>query len=700
MSHKTNARRSSWGAKPAGRGMVLLTLSLPLLAAGLLTHFINGFGQVALVIIGFGVLVFFHELGHFLAAKAFKIRCDVFSLGIGPRLCGWRKGRGFSFGTVPIGPPASVGGEAAHLAASQKLGETDYRIAWLPFGGYVRMLGQDDLDPTKVSSDPASFANKPIWQRMIVISAGVVMNLILAFIIFVVVFRVGVPFEPAVIGGVEYGSPAMKAGLQVGDRVIAINNHKPLGFLEFSDLKMASALDTPGKPIKITYIPVSGGKPRSVKVVPTMSKSSGFLMFGVAEPQSLKVPRVNARQLPLLTLTQPILAKVKPGSTIAQINGKAISTYGQLYHMLQDGGGRPVTLTMRSDTGGRYSVRVTPTLVPAMGIFHFPSILGCIPLMEVDGIVPNSGAQKAGLKPGDVIVRLGTITDPDWKQIRRMTGDNAGQSMSMKIWRRGKTKTLVVHVGRLDGKGFLGIEATPAYNTNIFGRIVGNGHHVYAGEAFDAVGVVNPEAVGTTAIRYTPVKNWLELYSFAVKHPNAHLALRLVGHRRPLVVANTGKAYADLKKLHFSLALPLNPLTEIQKTSSFATALAMGIDHTVRWITNTYLTLRGLGIGTVSPSQLHGVVGVAAVSYQLESQGLMYLLYFMGLISVNLAVINFLPLPILDGGLFVMLLLEKIRGRPLPLKVQAGIQIVGLILIGGVFLYVTLFNDLPMIFHH
>ncbi len=696
-----NNRRCRWLTRPARiKGTVtLLTLLVPLLTADLFTRFFNGVGQVALVIIGFGVLVFFHELGHFVAAKSFKIRCDVFSLGIGPRLCGWRKGKGFSFGSVPIGPPVRVEGENAKMVVPQTLGETDYRIAWLPFGGYVRMLGQDDLDPTKVSSDPASFANKPIWQRMIVISAGVVMNLILAFIIFVIAFRIGVPFQPAVIGGVEYNSPAMKAGLTVGDRVIAVNNHKPLGFLEFADLKMASALDTPGKPIKLTYVPAAGGQNRSVDIVPKMSKSSGFLMFGVAAPESLKVLKVKPRQLKNLPWAAPILTKVKPGSTIVAVDGHPISSYGQLYQMEQRSGGGPLRLTLMSSAGKKYSAQVTPTLIPLPGVTHIPPILGYQPLMKISAIVPNSSAQKSGLKPGDVILRLGTIINPDWHQIRSLISGNPDQFVSMRIRRNGRDHTLTVHIGTLNGKGFLGIEATPAYRTDIFGRSnTDTGFSSLAGKAFTGAAVV--ANVRSSPAAYSPVKNWLQLYNFALKHPDTVIAIKVAGLKSPVIVKNSGSLYTALKQFRYGLSLPLNPLTELQKTSSLSTALVMGIDHTIRWITNTYLTLRGLTIGTVSPHQLHGVLGVAAVSYQLESQGFMYLVYFMGLISVNLAVINFLPLPILDGGLFVMLLLEKIRGRPLPLKVQAGIQIAGLILIGGVFLYVTLFNDLPMIFHH
>lgn len=699
MKKNTGSCRRTFPGGHATASVVLLTVLVPLLVAGILTRFFNGVGQVALVIIGFGVLVFFHELGHFLAAKSFKIRCDVFSLGIGPRLCGWRKGKGFSFGSVPIGPPPKVEGDSAHLVQPTNLGETDYRIAWLPFGGYVRMLGQDDLDPTKVSSDPASFNNKPVWQRMIVISAGVVMNLILAFIIFVIAFRIGVPFEPAVIGGVEYNSPAMNAGLQVGDRVIAVNGRKPLGFLEFADLKMASALDSPGKPVKLTYIRATGGPARTIKVIPRMSKSSGFLMFGISEPESLKVLNVKPRQLKNLALSAPILTKIKPGSTITAINGHPISSYGQLYQFEQRSGGKPLHLTVRPAGGKPYVVQVRPTLLPLPGVKKLPSILGFQPLMKITAIVPGSDASKSVLNPGDVILRVGTILNPDWRQIRQLIKANPDQSINMQILRGGVKKALHVKIGELNGAGFLGIEAAPAYRSNIISRLVSPKRETnFAGDIITGVAVCNTASAPPKA--YQSIRNWIQLYRFAIQHPNTRLAVRIAGNSSPIIVDNSGPRYAALQKFRFGLSLPLGALTEIQKTSNLSTALAMGIDHTIRWIVNTYLTLRGLTIGTVSPHQLHGVIGVAAVSYQLESQGFMYLLYFMGLISVNLAVINFLPLPILDGGLFVMLLLEKIRGRPLPLKVQAGIQIAGLILIGGVFLYVTFFNDIPMIFGH
>ena len=266
------------------RGRVMLfSIGLPLVLAYSLATAAGSVWKSLLVLIGFGSVIFFHELGHFLAAKAFGVRCDVFAVGIGPRLCGWRKGVGFSFGEVEIGPakadaePASV--DTADLVKRPVLGETDYRLAWLPFGGYVRMLGQDDMDPAKVSEDPASFGKKPIWQRMIIISAGVTMNILFAIVVFAIVFRLGLEVQPAIIGSVAYNSPAQKAGLHVGDEIISINHQKPRGFLEFPDLQMAAALGSRGQPINLQYHPDVSRQIRdvSLKATPAWHPCGCFL---------------------------------------------------------------------------------------------------------------------------------------------------------------------------------------------------------------------------------------------------------------------------------------------------------------------------------------------------------------------------------------------------------------------------------------
>src|SRR5690606_29198745 len=107
------------------------------------------------------------------------------------------------------------------------LGETEYRLNWLPLGGYVKMLGQEDMDPGARSDDPRSFNAKPIWARAAVISAGVTMNLITGAIFFVIAFSAGVDFPPAVVGMIAPGSPAADTYAQGHDNDPAYQGLRP-----------------------------------------------------------------------------------------------------------------------------------------------------------------------------------------------------------------------------------------------------------------------------------------------------------------------------------------------------------------------------------------------------------------------------------------------------------------------------------------
>ncbi len=165
-----------------------------------------------------GVLVFVHELGHFLAAISCGMRADVFALGMGNRVLGWNRKTKFSFGKLP---------EDLDLE-----GNTDYRLAAFPIGGYVKISGMIDesLDTEFQNTEPKpwEYRAKPIWQRMIVISAGVIMNIFLAVGIFWGINYVqGDSFmKTTEIGMVVKDSPAEKAGLAIGDKILSINNKK------------------------------------------------------------------------------------------------------------------------------------------------------------------------------------------------------------------------------------------------------------------------------------------------------------------------------------------------------------------------------------------------------------------------------------------------------------------------------------------
>ncbi len=145
-----------------------------------------------------GVLIFVHELGHFATAKMVGIKVERFSLGFPPRMIG------------------------------KKIGDTDYCISWLPLGGYVKMAGMiDESLEGEIKGEPWEFASKPVWQRLIVISAGSIMNLLTAVVILALIaFAMGVPGEPqgALVSEVLESKPAETIGLKTGDVIVSIND--------------------------------------------------------------------------------------------------------------------------------------------------------------------------------------------------------------------------------------------------------------------------------------------------------------------------------------------------------------------------------------------------------------------------------------------------------------------------------------------
>ena len=148
----------------------------------------------------------------------------------------------------------------------------------------------------------------------------------------------------------------------------------------------------------------------------------------------------------------------------------------------------------------------------------------------------------------------------------------------------------------------------------------------------------------------------------------------------------------------FADKIPFHRLERTFKASGPVDAVLMGYRKTVMFIAQTYVTLKRLVGGLVSPKNLMGPLGIISISYKIVAyQPFVYYVYFLGLISAVIAVFNFLPLPPLDGGLVVLLIVEKIRGVAFSERVQVVIAYTGWILIMGLFLYVT-FNDIVRTF--
>ncbi len=197
---------------------------------------------VALIIV-LSVLIFFHEFGHFLVARWFGVGVERFSLGFGPRLAGFTRGL------------------------------TDYRLSAIPLGGYVKMVGEDPDEPLEAADIPLSFTHKPVLQRILIVAAGPVFNLLLAVLIFYGLFLVrGTGTLKPVIGEVQADMPAQAAGLSAGDRVVSLNGQP----VEAWGIMAEMIENSGGRPLTLTV--VRDGQQRQVTVSPRLVE--GITIFG------------------------------------------------------------------------------------------------------------------------------------------------------------------------------------------------------------------------------------------------------------------------------------------------------------------------------------------------------------------------------------------------------------------------------------
>lgn len=194
------------------------------------------------LIIVLGVLVFFHELGHFLVARFFNVGVEKFSLGFGPRLFG------------------------------KKIGMTDYRVSAIPLGGYVKMVGELPDDEVDESQIELSFSHKNVWKRICIVAAGPVFNVILAILIFYFLFlTIGYETSRPIIGELAQDSPAVEAGLKSGDRVIAVGDTRVVAW---EDIGLAVE-ESKGKPIR--FLVDRNGEEIALSLTPEMKKAETVL---------------------------------------------------------------------------------------------------------------------------------------------------------------------------------------------------------------------------------------------------------------------------------------------------------------------------------------------------------------------------------------------------------------------------------------
>jgi regulator of sigma E protease len=281
-------------------------------------------GVALLVVIG--VLVFIHELGHFVAAKYFGVKVEVFSLGFGRRLFGFQRG------------------------------ETDYRVAAIPLGGYVKMLGQADTPDQEAAAsetalDPRSYLAKPRWQRLIILFAGPAMNIALALVLWWGLFMVGtetldVPEGPPQVEVFEAGSPAEKGGLAPGDRIVAIAG-KPIASVEDYE---KIVLFRPGQ--TLSYRIERGSETLTRDVTLATHPVYGVGVDGVR----VRIPILVQSVLPGGPADK---AGFRAGDRILEVNGRIPGGQGAVASLVEEFQGKPVQVTVLRD-GGKVVLEVVP----------------------------------------------------------------------------------------------------------------------------------------------------------------------------------------------------------------------------------------------------------------------------------------------------------------------------------------------------
>jgi len=303
-----------------------------------------------------GILVFIHEFGHFAAAKLCGMRADVFAIGFGKRLFGYNKKSGFSFGELP----KDFDGE----------GHTDYRLSLLPLGGYVKIAGMVDesMDTsfTEKEPQPYEFRAKPVWAKIFVITAGVFMNLMLAWLIFWGAnFFQGKPITPTTtIAYVEDGSPASLAGFVTGDKILSVNGKK---LSNWEDLRAEILINTLGENINVKVLRAGVEQNLLVerKFIPDDETQAMFLIPEGVKPAIGEVVKDSPAEK----------AGIKTGDILLSLNGVSLYSAKQTTEIISANPKKELQLVVQRDKE-EVNISVTPGEDAKIGVAIGPVFMG------------------------------------------------------------------------------------------------------------------------------------------------------------------------------------------------------------------------------------------------------------------------------------------------------------------------------------
>jgi len=605
----------------------------------LLSELVRG----AAVALGIGLVIFVHELGHFICCRLCKVRVEVFSIGFGPALLSWtRKG-------------------------------TLYKLAAIPLGGYVKMFGDDGTLRPQDELPPDSLPAKSVEARFLIYSGGVLMNVAFALVVFPILFAVGVPFHQPRLGESSPGGPAWHARLPAGAEVISVNGNE---VFDFTHIPTEVALG--GKePVAIRLQTAPDGPVHEYEVLPIENEVMGFYSLEVnpaLDPEGrIDIQEESAAWKAGLRSGDRLLSfsDAPPGLTLLR----------QFAYVIERGG--PITLEIE----GKGPITVTPEVDPDEP--PGPKRLGVQPPRNlVAAVRPSLEGAGLGLATGDRVLAL------NGQPVRRLGDLQLGllahlAGGALVVTRDGHRTELPYGALTRDQALEWASDVALTSDTETSEIIVS------PGLAADRAGVRDGDRV--VRIDGVEVAQWSGIRTHVEKAAQE-------GRATELTIERSLDGLGGELELHRISALAegspvprygfaLIPATYTYQVTNPIEAVKVGAAASWKFIEDSWLTIKGLLTAEVSTDNLGSIITIGVVSYQWAESGLAKLLFFLCMLSVNLAIINVLPIPVLDGGHLFFLLIEKVKGSPVSERVLGYSQMVGLVLILSLLAYVT-YNDI------
>ncbi|WP_149113372.1 site-2 protease family protein [Limnoglobus roseus] len=684
-----------------------------------LTVVLRYLDPLSVVLAGAGLtfIIFIHELGHFAAAKLCNVRVEAFSIGFGPPL--------------PF--------------CSYKYGETTYKLCLVPLGGFVKMLGEGDgTNDDTADTDPRSFKNQSVPERMLIISAGVIMNILLACVLFVIVYMHGLEEIPATVARMEAGGTAWRLNIHSGSEIRKIGNRENPWF---DDLRPIVWATNKGDLVDLKID--DNGTIRDLKGEPIRDEGAPFPVLGILPMESLSLIRgdkfntppfipdsaasqaKDAEGHPLFHSGDTLVGMSDPDTPdrkVTPIKSGANDARGDIfvYHRrLARLATEPITFEVTRTSGETASITVPPAYRRDTGM---RMRMGSIVATRVGSPAEAAKVQpKEGTNPGDRIVEVEfanadkTVTVLTSGKVEATTGrvvkpldplklpteltqwadrTPGPKRVTLTVWREQEgdhaEKRIALElpwdeVGRFDVTTEMKAQTPIAINglglayhvQAVVDSVTPGGPAATAGlqpnDACEAVRIRAKDATGTVDEgRWETIKphQWAFVDELLQRVSPFEADVRVNRGGQPVEVRLGTVEDRDYSRTDRGLILATQ--TRIQKANSIGEALQMGADRTLRMIQTTYINLYAMVFGRVSAVQtMSGPITLARISYILAGESVWKLILMLALININLAVVNFLPIPLLDGGHMMFLIYEAFRGKPPPERVHILLTYVG-----------------------